>query len=84
MVMRHVGRLLEAEFELGALSTTRHGFYERLGWQRWRGPTFVRHGAVTVRTEDEDDGIMVLLYGTTASLDLALPISCETRSGDDW
>ena len=44
LVMQRVGQLLEAEFEVGALSTGRHAFYERLGWERWRGPTFVRHG----------------------------------------
>ena len=84
LVMRHVGQLLEAEFELGALSTGRHAFYERLGWERWRGPTFVRHGSRVERTAGEDDGIMVLRYGTTKGLDVALPNSCETRPGDDW
>jgi len=41
MVMRRVGELLEAEFELGALSTDRHAFYQCFGWERWHGPTFV-------------------------------------------
>jgi aminoglycoside 2'-N-acetyltransferase I len=84
LVMGRVARLLAADFELGALSTGRHAFYQRLGWERWRGPTFVRHGENVVRTADEDDGIMVLRYGTTSGLDLALPISCERRAGDDW
>jgi len=84
LVMQRVGQLLEAEFELGTLSTGRHAFYERLGWERWQGPTFVRHGPDIVRTADEDDGIMVLRFGTTTGVDVALPISCETRPGDDW
>jgi aminoglycoside 2'-N-acetyltransferase I len=84
MVMRRVGQLLEAEFELGALSTAHHAFYRRLGWERWQGPTFVRRDDEIVRTADEDDGIMVLRYGTTSNLNLGLPISCEARSGDDW
>jgi aminoglycoside 2'-N-acetyltransferase I len=83
-IMGRVAQLLEAEFELGALSTGRHAFYERLGWERWRGPTFVRDGPNVVRTADEDDGIMVLRYSTTSNLDLSLPISCETRPGDAW
>ena len=29
-------------YELGALGTGAHHFYERLGWQVWRGPLFVR------------------------------------------
>ncbi len=76
-----VGR---AEFEFGALSTGRHGFYERLGWERWHGPTFVRHGPELVRTEDEDDGVMVLRFDRSLAVDLSGSISCEARTGDDW
>jgi len=62
----------------------RHGFYERLGWERWRGPTFVRHGPELVRTEDEDDGVMVLRFDRSLAVDLSGSISCEARTGDDW
>jgi aminoglycoside 2'-N-acetyltransferase I len=78
------GDLVREGFELGALSTGRPGFYEGLGWERWRGPTFVRHGDTTVRTPDEDEGVMVLRFGPSAALDLTAPISCEARPGDDW
>ena len=84
LVMSQLGDLIRAEFEIGALSTDRHTFYARLGWQRWRGPTFVRDGHDLIRTEDEDDGIMVLRFGPSAGVDLSAPISCEARSGDDW
>jgi len=84
LVMTEVTRLLHSEFEMGALSTGRHSFYARFGWERWQGPTFVRHGAETVRTEDEDDGLMVLRFGPSTEVDLAAPISCEARRGDDW
>ena len=70
--------------QLGALSTGSPRFYERLGWERWRGPTFVRRGGDLVRTADEDDGIMVLRFGPSAGIDLAASLSCEARSGDDW
>ena len=83
-IMRRVGDLLRERFELGVLSTGRHGFYERLGWERWQGPSYVRDGDSVVRTADEDDGIMVLRYGTTARVELAASIACESRSGDDW
>jgi aminoglycoside 2'-N-acetyltransferase I len=83
-VMRRIEELLEGEFELGALSTGSHAFYERAGWERWHGPTFVRQGDDVVRTADEDDGVMVLRYGSTADVSLALPISVEARAGDDW
>ena len=84
LVMRRLDEIIEAEFELGALSTSRHSFYGRLGWERWQGPSFVRSGQQLVRTADEDDALMVLRRSGTADLDLTLPITCEARSGDDW
>lgn len=83
-VMRKVAELIAAHHRLGALSTGEHHFYERLGWERWRGPTFVRSGSQLIRTPDEDDGIMVLRFGRSSALDLSATISCETRTGDDW
>lgn len=84
-VLAELAVVLRREFELGALSTSSPGFYERFGWERWQGPTYVRHGdGALVRTEDEDDGVMVLPFGPSATIDLAAPISCEARSGDDW
>ncbi|MDP8991673.1 MAG: GNAT family N-acetyltransferase [Actinomycetota bacterium] len=83
-VVSQVASLLRSKFELGALSTGRHAFYERLGWQRWRGPTFVRHADDLVRTEEDDDSVTVLRFGPSLALDLARPISCEARTGDHW
>ena len=82
--MSQVADLLRGRFEIGALSTGRHSFYERLGWERWRGPTFVRRGSELIRTEEDDDGLMVLRFGPSLELDLTAPISCEARTGDDW
>jgi aminoglycoside 2'-N-acetyltransferase I len=75
---------VRSTFELGVLSTGLWDFYERCGWERWRGPTFVRHGDGIVRTEDDDDGIMVLRFGRSRSADLTAAITCERRAGDDW
>ena len=82
--MTEINKIIRSDFEIGALSTEAHPFYERLGWERWRGPTFVRSATGLTRTEDEDDGIMVLRFGPSASVDLTASISCEERSGDDW
>jgi len=76
--------LVRRHFEMGALSTGLHGFYERLGWERWQGPTFVRQGSEAIRTADEDEGVMVLRLGPSRGVDLNAPISCERRPGDDW
>ncbi len=83
-LMEPAGEHIRAGFELGALSTDVHGLYERLGWERWHGPTFVRAADGPVRTEDEDDGIMVLRTSRTPTLTLAEPLSCEWRAGDAW
>jgi aminoglycoside 2'-N-acetyltransferase I len=84
LAMVGVGAVLRRHHQLGVLSTGEPAFYERLGWERWRGPTFVRRGGELVRTPDEDDGIMVLRLGATSQVDLGAAISCEARSGDDW
>ena len=82
--MHEVNQIIETVFAVGVLSTSRHGFYERVGWERWQGPTFVRDGDERIRTDDEDDGIMVLRFGSSGGLDPTLPIMCENRPGDAW
>lgn len=84
LVMAEATSIVRAAFELGALSTGEHAFYEPHGWERWRGPTFVRRSTGLERTEDEDDGIMVLRVGPRVDVDLGASISCDERPGDDW
>lgn len=84
IAMRRVDQVLRDEFELGALSTGRHGFYERLGWRRWQGPTFARDGERLIRTTHEDSNIMVLPLGPSVEVMLTELIICESRPGDDW
>jgi aminoglycoside 2'-N-acetyltransferase I len=85
LVMRPAGVYIAANFELGALATGSHGFYERLGWQTWRGPTYVRQrDGETARSSEDDGSIMVLATPSSPALDLDAPISCEWRPGDSW
>ena len=83
-VMREVGEHVDESFPLGALDTGLAAFYERLGWVRWQGPTFVRTHAGLVRTAEDDGNVFVRLTPTTPQLDLSAPISCEWRAGDVW
>jgi len=83
-IMEEAARHIRNGYELGALSTGLTDFYARLGWELWRGPTFVRDRCRLVRTEEEDGGVMVLRFGRHEHLDLSERISCEVRSGDDW
>jgi aminoglycoside 2'-N-acetyltransferase I len=83
-VMEALDELIRDRWELGVLSTGRPTFYEKLGWERWRGPSYVIKEQGTVRTEDEDDGLMVLRFGASAAIDLTSPITCYDRPGDAW
>ena len=83
-VMREVSSYIRERFELGALGTGSHHFYERLGWLTWRGPTSVRTADGTHRTPDEDGYILVLPTPSSPSLDLDAAISTDWRPGDAW
>jgi aminoglycoside 2'-N-acetyltransferase I len=84
-VMRALGAVIAGEFELGALSTGEWHFYEGLGWERWRGPTWVRHPHGRLeRSPDEDDSMMILRTPRTPALDLFAPLTCDARAGDAW
>jgi aminoglycoside 2'-N-acetyltransferase I len=83
-LMREVDAYIDQAFQLGALDTGSSGFYERLGWVVWKGPTFVRTDAGLVRTSEEDGQVLVRLTPTTPDLDLSAPISCDWRPGAVW
>jgi aminoglycoside 2'-N-acetyltransferase I len=83
-VMRPASEYIRDRFEFGALGTSSHGFYERLGWETWRGPTYARTPTGLQRTADEDGYIMVLRTPQSPPLVLTDPISCDWRPGDVW
>lgn len=83
-LMEAVAGHIREHFELGALGTERHAFYERLGWRTWHGPSFVRTTNGDRPTPDEDGYILFLTTPSTPPLDPMSPISCEWRPGDVW
>jgi aminoglycoside 2'-N-acetyltransferase I len=83
-VMHEVNGHVRDTYEFGALGTGSHGFYERLGWVTWRGPSWVRTADGERRTSDDDGYIMVLRTPSSPPLDLDAPISCAWRPGDAW
>ncbi len=75
---------IRASYGLGALGTSSFSFYERLGWERWSGRTFVRRVGRRERTPDEDGYVMVLRFGPSAHVDTSADLSCDDRTGDVW
>ncbi len=84
VVMDEIDNEIARHYELGALGTGAHHFYERLGWRTWQGPSFVRTDDGVQRTPDDDGYIMVLPTRTWPDPDLTAPLSCESRPGDVW
>jgi aminoglycoside 2'-N-acetyltransferase I len=90
--MRVIADVIEEHDGVGVLSTGEHGFYERRGWRRWEGPTWVRRrDRSEFRTPDDDGGVMIWTPagGSTIDvglpmIDVGLPITCDEREGDDW
>ena len=85
-VMAEVGRVIERDYELGALGDGSGipGFYQRLGWETWQGPTWVAAPQGRERTAEEDGSILVLRTPATGELELTASITCDWRPGDVW
>ena len=83
-VMRRIGELIRAGYPLAALSTWTHGFYQTLGWERWRGPTWVDGPNGRERTPADDGDVMILRTPRAPRLDLDGDIVCDWRMGDVW
>ncbi len=85
-VMEVIDRMIDERYELGALGTGSHQFYERLGWVTWQGTAWVRErDGRLVHSPDDEGGIMVRRTpATPADLDLALPIAVDWRPDEVW
>ncbi len=71
------------DYELGALSPFNVRFYERLGWELWRGPVYIRTVAELIRSPIDEE-VMILRLPETPDLDLSVPLSAEWREGKLW
>lgn len=81
-VLRELAARITA-FDLGALSPSDAAFYERLGWESWRGPTAIRlPGGGLLDTPGED--VMILRLPATPALDLHARLTAEWRRGELW
>jgi aminoglycoside 2'-N-acetyltransferase I len=84
IIMTTAAEHIDAQFELGVLSTGSTSFYERLGWIVWSGPSIVRRADGVFRSRDDDGGIMVRLNPASPVIPLTATIGCDDRPGDTW
>jgi aminoglycoside 2'-N-acetyltransferase I len=71
------------DFEVGCLQTDKVGFYDRLGWELWRGPLAGRDGDELIPTPDQR-GVMIFRLPSTPQLDLDAQLSIERQPTRFW
>lgn len=69
--------------EIGCLQTDRETFYERLGWEVWRGPLAGRGDEGLIPTPDQR-GVMVLRLPKTPPLDVTKLLTIERQPKRIW
>lgn len=82
-VMRQLAEEIDQQYIIACLETDRETFYERLGWQRWRGPLAGRGENGLIPTP-EQRGIMILRLSQTPELDLDSMLTIECQTGRIW
>jgi aminoglycoside 2'-N-acetyltransferase I len=82
-LMQIISARAQETYAVTMLSTGEQGFYEKLGWVRFLGKSYVTENEQMVRTADEDEGLMLLaehpLWNVTSC-----QIVCDWRTGDVW
>ena len=81
LVMRRLAEEIRG-YEIGGLCPARLAFYERLGWERWRGPLALRTAEGLRHTPDET--AMILRTPRTPPLDLDALLTIEWRAWEPW
>ena len=80
--MRHLASAPD-EYEIACLETERAAFYERLGWEEWRGPLAGRSDDGRIPTP-EQRGVMILRLPRTPELDLDAALTIEAYATRIW
>jgi aminoglycoside 2'-N-acetyltransferase I len=82
-LMRQLASKIDSEYQIACLETERETFYERLGWEVWRGPLAGRSEAGLIPTPNQT-GIMILRLSPTPTLDLNQGLSIECQAERIW
>lgn len=81
-VMRHLAASI-TDFEIAGLETEQVSFYERLGWEEWRGPLAGRSDDGLIPTPDQT-GVMILCLPRTPVLNLDGLLTVEASPARIW
>ncbi len=82
-LMRQLASEIDSEYVIACLETERETFYERLGWEVWRGPLAGRSESGLVPTPHQT-GVMILCLTQTPALDLDRGLTIECQPGRIW
>ena len=84
-VLQRLGEVVAADpsWELAALSPSDAAFYERLGWELWRGPLAIRHDG-RLEPSPDDEQVMIQRLPRTPPLDTTALLTAEWREGELW
>jgi len=75
---------ISSRWPVALLSTGRAtGFYELLGWEKWRGLPYTQTTSGVVPDGDHG-GLMILRLDPSVVPDLSVGVTCEDRPGDAW
>ena len=82
-LMQMINARAQETYAINMLSTGEQDFYEKLGWVRFLGKSYVDENGQLVRTADEDEGLMVLTADATWHTRDCVVV-CDWRAGDVW
>jgi aminoglycoside 2'-N-acetyltransferase I len=81
-VMQYLSKNID-DYTIACLETEDPSFYERLGWEVWRGALAGRNGQEIIPTP-EQTGIMILRLRGTPVLNLDGQLTIEDQGGRIW
>jgi aminoglycoside 2'-N-acetyltransferase I len=81
-VMSHLASVV-VDYDVACLETDRVAFYERLGWEEWRGPLAGRSDEGLIPTPDQT-GVMILRLPRTPELDPDALLTIEASAARIW
>jgi len=84
-VLQRLGEVVAADptWQLAALSPSDAAFYERRGWELWRGPLATRHEG-RLEPSPDDEQVMIQRLPRTPPLDTTALLTAEWREGELW